>query len=91
MISTYIPRSGSIVGVITGCLLVAAPPAVAKPSGSCPNSKQRLCGQDVTVTSSVRRAEPDACYAGRRKLWVEGQGWIVRRVTTCDPGSPSGK
>ncbi|WP_082494307.1 hypothetical protein [Methylobacterium sp. Leaf108] len=23
------------------------------------------------------------CSRARRRLWVDGEGWIVRRVTTC--------
>jgi hypothetical protein len=36
-------------------------------------------------TASVGRAatKPSYCQTSRRKLWVEGDGWIVRRVTTC--------
>jgi hypothetical protein len=25
----------------------------------------------------------ESCFTARRKLWVDGEGWIVRRVTTC--------
>ena len=42
------------------------------------------------ATSPARPAaagdgEDDAgtCSRLRRRLWVEGEGWIVRRVTTC--------
>ena len=31
---------------------------------------------------------PAACYASRRKMWLESEGWIVRRVMTCDPEPP---
>lgn len=24
-----------------------------------------------------------ACYKGRRKLWQDGQGWVVKRVAVC--------
>jgi hypothetical protein len=28
--------------------------------------------------------ETDAgCLRSRKKLWVDGEGWIIRRVTTC--------
>lgn len=50
-------------------------------------------GQAVTrvaETSAVVRpvsateGEDDAnCSRIRRRLWVEGEGWIVRRITTC--------
>lgn len=30
-------------------------------------------------------AEPEAyaCNKARRRLWIEGEGWVVRRITTC--------
>jgi len=49
---------------------VAATPAAAK---------------EPETTGSVEKAanlEPN-CAQSRRRLWVEGEGWIVRRVTTC--------
>ena len=42
------------------------------------------------ATDAVKRvAEVDsdddgaACTRARRRLWVEGEGWVVRRITTC--------
>jgi hypothetical protein len=37
------------------------------------------------VMAAVTESEDDAanCSRSRRRLWVEGEGWIVRRVTTC--------
>ena len=31
----------------------------------------------------VETAPEPGCSRARKKLWVEGEGWIVRRVTTC--------
>ena len=62
--------------------------ALAKQRGLCADSKNRLCGNEVTVTSSVKPTVPAACYASRRKMWLESEGWIVRRVMTCDPEPP---
>ncbi|KQT49340.1 hypothetical protein ASG52_09990 [Methylobacterium sp. Leaf456] len=28
-------------------------------------------------------AEPDNCTRARRKLWQEGEGWIVKTITVC--------
>lgn len=28
-------------------------------------------------------ADEEGCFQSRKKLWVEGEGWIVRRVSTC--------
>ena len=40
---------------------------------------------DVGAGSSVESpGEPPLyCKLGRKKLWVEGEGWMVRRVRTC--------
>lgn len=34
---------------------------------------------------SATEGEDDAanCSRIRRRLWVEGEGWVVRRITTC--------
>jgi hypothetical protein len=41
--------------------------------------------QDPEVTSSVQQnaASTPNCDRSRKRLFVEGEGWIVRRVTTC--------
>jgi hypothetical protein len=39
---------------------------------------------DPAATGSIGREASDVgCFTARRKLWVDGEGWIVRRVTTC--------
>jgi len=89
MFSTQTLRHAiSMVGLITGCVLVASSPAFGKQRGLCVDSKNRLCGNEVTVLSSVKPTVPAACYASRRKMWLESEGWIVRRVMTCDPEAP---
>jgi hypothetical protein len=35
------------------------------------------------ATGSTKPAEGAGCLRSRRKLWVDGEGWIVRRVTLC--------
>jgi hypothetical protein len=72
MFSTQTLRHAiSIVGFVTGCVLVASSPAFGKQRGLCADSKNRLCGREVTVTSSVKPTVPAACYASRRKMWLE--------------------
>jgi len=39
--------------------------------------------KDPQTTSSAPAAEDDKCLRSRKRLWVEGEGWVVRRVTTC--------
>jgi len=41
--------------------------------------------KDVEITSSIEAKSPEnaSCDISRKRLFVEGEGWIVRRVTTC--------
>ncbi|MCB5176665.1 MULTISPECIES: hypothetical protein [Microvirga] len=44
-----------------------------------------LASKDPETTSSITEtaSEDLNCARSRKRLWVEGEGWIVRRVTTC--------
>jgi hypothetical protein len=44
-----------------------------------------LAAQDPETTGSIATEQSDDvnCNRSRKRLWVEGEGWIVRRVTTC--------
>ena len=56
------------------------PVAIAKPV------KTKLAQAEPAATSSIAKAPADqqpACDRARRRLWVEGEGWVVRRVSTC--------
>lgn len=50
-----------------------------------PSSVYTSMGADAPgVTSSIDgRNKGPACERNRKRLWVEGEGWVVRRVTTC--------
>ena len=37
----------------------------------------------VAESTVASEDEAGSCTRARRKLWVEGEGWVVRRVTTC--------
>jgi hypothetical protein len=39
--------------------------------------------KDPQTTSSVSSVADDKCLRSRKRLWVEGEGWVVRRVATC--------
>jgi hypothetical protein len=56
--------------------------AAAKPEKEAVTS---VSARDVETTSSVQRSTgSDAyCDVSRKRMFVEGEGWIVRRVTTC--------
>ncbi|MGY2049421.1 hypothetical protein [Methylobacterium sp. JK268] len=67
----------------------AAAPAVDRTPAKAPGRSAAV--RDVTVTRDVAAtatAPEDAagdagCTTARKRLFVEGEGWIVRRVTTC--------
>ena len=44
-----------------------------------------VAAKDVETTSSIETKSPNdaSCDISRKRLFVEGEGWIVRRVTTC--------
>ena len=44
-----------------------------------------VAAKDVETTSSIetKSASDAPCAISRKRLFVEGEGWIVRRVTTC--------
>ena len=33
--------------------------------------------------AAVERDDDATCSRARRRLWIEGEGWVVRRITTC--------
>ena len=37
------------------------------------------------IAETAVESDDDAgnCTRARRRLWVEGEGWVVRRITTC--------
>ena len=47
------------------------------------SSKATAALEDPQTTSSVGTAEEANCMKSRKRLWVEDEGWVVRRVTTC--------
>lgn len=59
--------------------------ARAKPEAKA-QAKAGEISADPLDRSAFAKATPEeagACLTARKKLWVEGEGWIVRRVTTC--------
>jgi hypothetical protein len=52
-------------------------------------SAAKVVAKEPEATGSVAGTEKVAaelqpnCAQSRKRLWVEGEGWVVRRVTTC--------
>ncbi|MEA1830995.1 hypothetical protein U8607_02780 [Methylobacterium durans] len=59
--------------------------ALAAPAADQSPTRVADASQTVRPVASVTESEDDTanCSRSRRRLWVEGEGWIVRRVTTC--------
>jgi len=87
---------GRIAGLVASVLLIgalslSAGPAHAAREADRDSAKQArekvtaLAAQDPETTSSIQTSEAEDvnCNRSRKRLWVEGEGWIVRRVTTC--------
>ncbi len=71
--------------VFLGSPAAAAGPAVkaAKPVAEA-QMTQSAAVKDAETTSSVEAPSGDpGCQRPRKRLWVEGEGWVVRRVTVC--------
>jgi hypothetical protein len=56
--------------------------AAAKPSKETVTA---VVAKDVETTSSVQSNAGNAphCDTSRKRMFVDGEGWIVRKVTTC--------
>ena len=89
------PHCGSlklvaVLSVLAGSGLTALPvqAAARAEQGAASVSGQSVtavAAKDVETTSSIRSNSSDdaRCDVARKRLFVEGEGWIVRRVTTC--------
>jgi hypothetical protein len=67
----------SLVGAI-GLALVAEAAAQAPSRAERSRTlRQERAGDRFTA---LRR---DPCFTARKKLWLDGEGWVVRRVPVC--------
>lgn len=70
---------------------IAAPALRAEPGATPRNARAAtadvLAGAAASPSAMLDGAasgdEAVACVRMRRKLWVEGEGWIIRRVSIC--------
>lgn len=83
----FIASLGIAVGVALTSLPAQAAPAVSR-EASAQSVKAKgtaVAAKDVEETGSIQAEAADTsnCDRSRKRLFVEGEGWIVRRVTTC--------
>ena len=60
--------------------------AAALKTATHKKAKPKLAQAEPATTGSLSKgasADQPACDRARRRLWVEGEGWVVRRVSTC--------
>ena len=61
----------------------AGPAAVGLRSEKPAGVANRVADAGAGSSVEVPEEQPLFCKRGRKRLWVEGEGWIVRRVRTC--------
>ena len=76
--------------IVASAVWVASPlDAQAGPLASTLSSKKpagvanRVTDAGAGSSVESREEQPLFCKLGRKRLWVEGEGWMVRRVRTC--------
>ena len=77
---------GSAIVVLPLASAEAAPKERARPAATLNSAQSKLADAEPATTGSIAAPPSDAqasCDRVRRRLWVEGEGWVVRRVTTC--------
>ncbi|KMO42166.1 hypothetical protein VQ03_11475 [Methylobacterium tarhaniae] len=63
-------------------LCAGAAPAVDKAPKAGAGTARDVAAT-ASVTAPAAEADDAQCSTSRKKLFVDGEGWIVRRVTTC--------
>lgn len=66
--------------------LAAGGPAEAASRAQKPEVSKLADKGSYASTGAIAKpkaADDEGCFQARKKLWVEGEGWIVRRVATC--------
>jgi hypothetical protein len=86
-------ETAALSALILGVVLAATPltaalaaPSEARQAAGRTQTAAAAAAATVDVTGSVAAkpaGEEPNCQKARRKMFVEGEGWIVRRVTTC--------
>ncbi|WP_342105744.1 hypothetical protein [Methylobacterium sp. SI9] len=72
--TTVLGAAGAVLLFATTAAQAAADPTETKVADA---------GQQVHTTAGADREDEASCSRARRRLWIEGEGWVVRRITTC--------
>ena len=83
----FLASLGMTLGLVITPVTTEAAPTLPEPSAAkvIKNKGTALAAQDPEETGSIQAnsADDSSCSRSRKRLFVEGEGWIVRRVTTC--------
>ncbi|KQQ30649.1 hypothetical protein ASF53_17890 [Methylobacterium sp. Leaf123] len=63
--------------------LTATPSLAAPGTGRSTTQVAEAAQVSQAAVTSESDEESANCNKQRRRLWIEGEGWIVRRVTIC--------
>jgi hypothetical protein len=84
LIAVSIVVAASIVAAATSPALASSRSSAATQLASAELPKAGEPAGEAGASGGKNALDDDAgCYRARKRLWVEGEGWIVRRVTTC--------
>ncbi|KAB1072785.1 hypothetical protein [Methylobacterium planeticum] len=89
-LSRPVRTTSAVLALLASCLVATpsearrgeTPPAAAAPAKP-PAKPPAAPGVTPGVTWTAGEAPAANCTRSRRKLWQEGEGWIVRTVTAC--------
>ena len=71
----------SAAAALTGAILVGlASGAAAAPA---PVREPARTPSGVPIRPAVATEDPADCCRLRKRLWIDGEGWVVRKVTIC--------
>ncbi|HEY8566621.1 MAG TPA: hypothetical protein VIL65_14055 [Beijerinckiaceae bacterium] len=79
--------TGAVTAVVIACAGLSAATAapLSAPVKITAAAETKISDAGPETTSALPKVSEDepACERSRKRLWVEGEGWVVRRVTTC--------
>ena len=72
--------------LLLGAVCVGLGLASAQARSPRPSATEQTAAQAEPVVRPVSAMVPDSqpvCTHTRRRLWLEGEGWVVRKIATC--------
>ncbi|MDP4004916.1 hypothetical protein [Methylobacterium sp. NEAU K] len=70
-------------GAASAILLLASLVAAEAAPSQAETKVAEATQPQVHPVAAVDRDDDATCSRMRRRLWIEGEGWVVRRITTC--------